>query len=512
MKDQSVLARPSGALLCFFLVLFIGAMVLGPVFYDVMSVIHPVPFHRCMDRALLISALAGLAVAWPRIELRVWWRWDSSAWKQALLGLVIALVGAQAIVGADVALGSLEWAPVTSHDEVRIILTALAAALLVPLAEETIFRGFIQTELVRGIGLRAGLMFGALIYMIAHFFKVPAELDHVPVHWWSGVGAVGDMFLPVIHGQFLDGRGLNLFILGLILGGVFLRWGTLWLNYGLHAGLVVALILTSGFTRTAVTANPFLAGDLLSQSIDERRPGAARIMAVVLLSKALAGARDWGECALNLAFPWPDSTEPKAKTVQTPFCRQCGYPYAELPDDGREFACSTCEGRKWHFEWARAAFLTEGDVHEAVVGFKYSDQYYQLSRLVAWLTKAFDRHAIAEPWDALVPVPLYHRRRRTRGFNQALELAQGLGRARNIAVSDCLYRYRETPSQTGLQRGARWENVSKAFRLKAKFDVKGKNLLLIDDVFTTGATTNACAHVLAQAGAGRLAVLTVSRS
>ncbi len=151
-------------------------------------------------------------------------------------------------------------------------------------------------------------------------------------------------------------------------------------------------------------------------------------------------------------------------------------------------------------------------MREAIVGFKYNDQYYQHGRLVAWLTEAFDRHAESDPWDALVPVPLYHRRRRERGFNQALELANGLGGKRNLPVWDCLYRYRETPAQTGLERAARWDNVTAAFRAKPGFDVKGRNLLLIDDVFTTGATTNACAHVLAKAGAAQLAVLTVARS
>jgi predicted amidophosphoribosyltransferase len=81
-----------------------------------------------------------------------------------------------------------------------------------------------------------------------------------------------------------------------------------------------------------------------------------------------------------------------------------------------------------------------------------------------------------------------------------------------LPVQSCLRRGRETPSQTGLERHARWENMQNAFALKGGFDVTGQNLLLIDDVFTTGATTNACARVLAQAGAGRLAVLTVSRS
>jgi ComF family protein len=151
-------------------------------------------------------------------------------------------------------------------------------------------------------------------------------------------------------------------------------------------------------------------------------------------------------------------------------------------------------------------------VLDAIVGFKYRDEYYRYGQLVAWLTKTFDRHALEGEWNGLVPVPLYHRRRRERGFNQAYEMAHGLGAERKLPVWDCLYRYRETPSQTGLERTARWENMIGAFRLKPGFDVRGRNLLLIDDVFTTGATTNACAQVLAKAGASRLAVLTIARS
>jgi ComF family protein len=131
---------------------------------------------------------------------------------------------------------------------------------------------------------------------------------------------------------------------------------------------------------------------------------------------------------------------------------------------------------------------------------------------VEWLTEAYDRHARAESWDALVPVPLHHRRHRARGFNQACEISRGLGANRLIRVLNCLYRYRETVSQTKLNRAARWENMAGAFRLKPGFDVRGMNLLLVDDVFTTGATVNACAQVLAKAGAGSLAVLTVARS
>ena len=149
---------------------------------------------------------------------------------------------------------------------------------------------------------------------------------------------------------------------------------------------------------------------------------------------------------------------------------------------------------------------------EAVIGFKYRDEYYREGQLVNWLTEVFDQHASGGGWDALVPVPLYHRRHRERGFNQALEMARGLASKRKIPVSNCLYRYRETLSQARLSRNARWENMSNAFKMKRGFDVRGQNLLVIDDVFTTGATVNACAQALHQAGARRLAVLTIARS
>lgn len=198
--------------------------------------------------------------------------------------------------------------------------------------------------------------------------------------------------------------------------------------------------------------------------------------------------------------------------VTAPYCRQCGFPYPALEVLETPFSCADCVGREWHFEWARSGYRTSGQVREAIVGFKYLDQSYQRVRLTQWITEVFDRYAASGPWDALVPVPLYHRRQRERGFNQAAELARGLGIARKLPLQDCLYRYRETVSQATLERTARWENMRGAFRLKRGFDVRGRHLLLIDDVFTTGATVDACAQALKNAGAARLAVLTVARS
>ena len=233
---------------------------------------------------------------------------------------------------------------------------------------------------------------------------------------------------------------------------------------------------------------------------------------MALLSASLDFARDWGECALNLAFPWAESLAEEPVRIEAPFCQQCGFPYPALEGHQATFVCANCAERKWYFQWARSGYRTEGQVLDAIIGFKYRDEYYQRGLLVGWLTETFDLHARVGAWHGLVPVPLYHRRHRERGFNQANEMAQGLASKRKIPVLDCLYRYRETVSQTKLERAARWENMSGAFQLKRGFDVRGRNLLVIDDVFTTGATVNACAQALAQAGAGQLAVLTIARS
>ncbi len=233
---------------------------------------------------------------------------------------------------------------------------------------------------------------------------------------------------------------------------------------------------------------------------------------MALLSQSLHRAREWGGVALDLAFPRPDPVGEPPKWIERPFCEQCCEPFPALETHQKEFRCYNCVDRKWSFAWARSGYRTEGQVLEAIIGFKYRDEYYHAAQMIEWLTEIFYRHARFEEWHGLVPVPLYHRRHRERGFNQSYELARGLGKKQKIPILSCLYRERETQTQTRLERSARWENMNGAFRLKPGFDVTGRNLLLIDDVFTTGATVNACAQALAQSGAGRVAVLTIARS
>jgi membrane protease YdiL (CAAX protease family) len=242
---------------------------LGPLLYFGLHPVVSIPFHRAMDRAFLLSALAALGLSWSRLSLRRLWPLERRSWIQFGLGYLVALVSAQTMIGLDLALGGFTSSHLSSGRIAARISMALVAALLVPPLEETVFRGFILLELVPGAGRRGAVVLSAFIFMLAHFLKIPESLDRQPVHLWSGFSAVGAAFFPVLQGDFLGGRGANLVLIGLILGGIFLRLGTLWFNAGLHSGWILALLLFSGLTRPA--SPPHLAvpggGDLLSSPI-----------------------------------------------------------------------------------------------------------------------------------------------------------------------------------------------------------------------------------------------------
>jgi ComF family protein len=112
---------------------------------------------------------------------------------------------------------------------------------------------------------------------------------------------------------------------------------------------------------------------------------------------------------------------------------------------------------------------------------------------------------------ALVPVPLHPARQREREFNQAEVLASLAGARLGVPVDDCLERTRYTLTQTHFHRDERFENLEGAFALRRGAEVTGRDLVLVDDVLTTGSTADACARVLREAGASSVVVITVAR-
>jgi ComF family protein len=129
--------------------------------------------------------------------------------------------------------------------------------------------------------------------------------------------------------------------------------------------------------------------------------------------------------------------------------------------------------------------------------------------MLAALTKYYAN----EQFDALVPVPLHPARRRERGYNQAELLAKAMAAETGFPIiAHELRRIRATPSQTKLDRHARAENVKDAFALAKDLSFTGLKILLVDDVYTTGATLNECARMLREAGAASVFALTFCRA
>ena len=108
-------------------------------------------------------------------------------------------------------------------------------------------------------------------------------------------------------------------------------------------------------------------------------------------------------------------------------------------------------------------------------------------------------------FDLIVPIPLHHLKKAERGYNQSFYIAKGVRKILNIKVSDRIVkRIKYTESQTTMNISEREENIYGAFKVKLKNSISGKNILLIDDVITTGATISECGKILLEAGANRI--------
>jgi ComF family protein len=150
-----------------------------------------------------------------------------------------------------------------------------------------------------------------------------------------------------------------------------------------------------------------------------------------------------------------------------------------------------------------------GQVTGAIHRFKYRKEYLLIETL-GWLGNR--REEEKPDFDTLIPVPLHPKRLRERGFNQALLLSKTLRDIPSEKIKPrLLKRIRHTPPQIRLAPDERRQNVRGAFALDTPGVIRGKNILLVDDVFTTGATVNECARVLKSAGAGRVSVYTLAR-
>ncbi len=192
--------------------------------------------------------------------------------------------------------------------------------------------------------------------------------------------------------------------------------------------------------------------------------------------------------------------------LPTPCCSRCALPFATA--GGQNHLCAGCLAEKTPaFSRVQAAGLYDGLLRRAVQRFKYSGAIGLDHPLGALLASRID----PGPAQLLVPVPLHPSRLRQRSYNQSLLLARCLGRQVGLPVAaDLLHRIRATPSQQGLPAAVRRRNLQGAFAL---CEAPGpRNILLIDDVMTTGSTARECTRTLLAGGALRVDVAVVARA
>lgn len=211
----------------------------------------------------------------------------------------------------------------------------------------------------------------------------------------------------------------------------------------------------------------------------------------------------------------------KLSFIDGMLCHTCGTTVSLLDDDGnagheeeaqRQALCGHCLSHPPAYDAHRAPLAYDIASKPLILRFKHHDQHHLMTSFLPWLSAAYERAGWQS--DLIIPVPLHYGRLLKRRYNQAAILAQYLSKSLDIPwAHDALKRHKATPTQGHKNFRQRQENVKNAFSVSeaARPRLEGRNILLVDDVYTTGATVNSCAKILKDAGAAHVNVLTLAR-
>lgn len=197
--------------------------------------------------------------------------------------------------------------------------------------------------------------------------------------------------------------------------------------------------------------------------------------------------------------------------ISHPVCTRCGKPF--LTETTRDHVCGNCLTQKYSFNVVRALGRYEGALEKIIHNFKYKQKFSMIHILRFLLDHISNHDIIFSSYDLLIPVPLHRSRLRRRGFNQSVLLGNILKEKYRLPLGTTILR-RAVPTlpQVSLPVQARKVNMQNAFTVKKPQSVKGKSILLLDDVYTTGATINECARALKKSGAARVDGFVIARA
>ena len=199
--------------------------------------------------------------------------------------------------------------------------------------------------------------------------------------------------------------------------------------------------------------------------------------------------------------------------ISEPYCSKCGLPFAESNFGTKKLLCGVCaKNKRSPIRLRRAAVRYDDASKNLLLGLKFLDKTDNAPLLAKWM-KLGGRDIFEAGVDMIIPTPLHYMRLLKRHYNQSALLARELSKLTGIDVNfTALVRHRHTKPQVGFSGKARHKNVKDAFSIKHPEQIKGKRILLIDDVMTTGSTLKECAAALKKAGAKSVDTLTVART
>lgn len=265
---------------------------------------------------------------------------------------------------------------------------------------------------------------------------------------------------------------------------------------------------------------------------EKSRPGLQRLGDVILSLKDalfplrclccgrlfLRPGKEGGALGVYLCEPCRKDVVP----VRSPLCPRCGMVFKERGNE--DHLCGDCLIKPGKLDFSRGIYRYDRAMKPLIQAYKYRGKIQVARPLARLLFELYCQIYLEDDTkkpcpDLVFPVPLHRKRFRKRGFNQAWllicdwpEWFQEIDGQRPLCVKDGLTRHRWTEPQAGLDRKKRQSNLKGAFSLKPDLSVTGKCVLLIDDVFTTGATAQECAKVLKKNGAGAVHIFTIARA
>lgn len=205
----------------------------------------------------------------------------------------------------------------------------------------------------------------------------------------------------------------------------------------------------------------------------------------------------------------------KIQFISAPYCAHCGHPFLNESglSAGKKQLCGKClQEKRRLFELQRSAFVYDDESKNLILDFKFRDKTVYAETLANLLFSAGGDIWREKP-DLLLPVPIHQLRLIKRRYNQSALLVKYLSKKSGIAADYfSLVRHQNTIPQVQLSGKARRHNLQKAFSVKNQQKLQGKNVVLVDDVETTGSTLNECAKVLKKAGVKKIYALTLART